>query len=208
MSQDIQIKICGLTNREDAQAAIEAGADALGFNLWPGSKRCVDPTEIIQWLPSLPDDVLKVAVVVNPTIEEVRRCHGHFDVVQLHGQETPDFCIQAAQSGPIWKALPLSAELDPSEYKKGDLLIDTAIPGSFGGTGIPIDFTAAADFVHRNPARPIWLAGGLTPENVADAVRTVRPFGVDVASGVEFSGNPRRKDPARIRAFIKAIFPE
>jgi phosphoribosylanthranilate isomerase len=207
MNVPVQVKICGITNPADAHAAIDAGADALGFNLFPGSRRYVPLAELKQWLPSL-TGALRVAVMVDPTIEEIRAAQPWFDVIQLHGHETPALCADAASEGPIWKAFPLTAALvDASlaSYKAKAILIDTPVPGSFGGTGILIDLDRAAAFVRSQPNLKIWLSGGLSPDNVFAAVHKVRPYGVDVASGVELRGpDPRRKDPARIRAFIAA----
>jgi phosphoribosylanthranilate isomerase len=198
----VRVKICGVTNRADALAAIDAGADALGFNLFPGSKRHLPLEDLTPWLPSLAGQALRVAVLVNPSLDEILRLRPLFDVIQLHGQETPALCAQAAATGILWKALPLDAP--PVPFQAHALLIDSSPPGAFGGTGLLIDLDRAAAFVRAAPSRPIWLSGGLTPANVAEAVAKVRPFGVDVASGVEVPGTPRRKDHARVRAFIAA----
>ncbi len=200
----LQVKICGITNSADALAAIDAGADALGFNLFPGSKRHVLLDDLIPWLPSLAGPALRVAVMVNPSIENVLLTRPHFDVIQLHGQETAAFCAQAAATGTLWKAFPLAENLAPAAFQAHAILIDSCVPGAFGGTGALIDLDRAARFIRASPGRPVWLSGGLSPSNVAAAVEKVRPFGVDVASGVEIPGNPRRKDSSRIRAFIAA----
>ena len=205
MNAPIRVKICGITNRDDALAAIDAGADALGFNLFPGSKRHVRAEDISPWLPGLGGNPLKVAVMVNPSIEEILRVRPAFDILQLHGQETPALCAQAAAAGPLWKAFPLTQHLDPSPFHADAILIDSSIPGAFGGTGSLIDLDRAAQFVRANPAPPVWLSGGLNPANVAGAARKVRPFGVDVASGVEVSGDPRKKNHLLIRDFIAAV---
>jgi phosphoribosylanthranilate isomerase len=203
----IRVKICGITNRDDAQAAIDAGADALGFNLFPGSKRHVRLEEVAPWLSSLGGGALRVAVMVNPSIEEIRQAQPVFDVIQLHGAETPALCAEAAASGPVWKAFPLDAGLNAAAiapYGKGEIVIDTSLPGAFGGGGVLIDLERAALFVRACRGRQVWLSGGLSPGNVAAAVEKVRPHGVDVASGVEAPGNSRRKDAARVRAFVAA----
>lgn len=204
MNATVRVKICGITHRDDALAAIDAGADALGFNLYPGSKRHVRIEDIAPWLPALGGPALKVAVMVNPSIEEIIRARTFFDAIQLHGQETPALCAHAAATGILWKAFPLAAGLDPSSFHAHALLIDSSLPGAFGGTGLLIDLDRAAQFVAAFPARPVWLSGGLNPQNVAAAIEKVRPFGVDVASGVEVSGDPRRKDSRSIAAFIAA----
>jgi len=198
----VRIKICGITNQEDAFAAIDAGADALGFNLFPGSRRHVRLEDITPWLPSLGGHALRVAVMVNPSPSELLGAQLLFDAVQLHGQETHALCAEAAARGTLWKALPLS--LDPTPYQAHALVIDSAPPGAFGGTGVLINLEEASAFVRSYTTRPIWLSGGLHPANITEAVEKVRPFGVDVASGVEAPGNSRRKDSGKIRAFIAA----
>lgn len=205
MNATIRVKICGITNEDDAAAAIDAGADALGFNLFPGSRRHVRIEDLIPWISSLGGSALRVAVMVNPSIEEIRRAQPVFDAIQLHGQETPALCAEAA--GVVWKAFPLTGDLDAAAvapFQARALVIDSGLPGAFGGTGALIDLDRAAAFVRGCPGRPVWLSGGLNPGNVAEAVEKVRPFGVDVASGVEAPGNSRRKDSARVRAFITA----
>jgi phosphoribosylanthranilate isomerase len=204
---ETRVKICGITNEEDAKAAIDAGADALGFNLYPGSKRHVLVEDLAGWLATLRGAAMRVAVMVNPTLDEVRRVQPLFDAIQLHGSENDAMCAAVAATGRLWKAFPLTVELNGDAvalYEAEAVVIDSAVPGAFGGTGKPNDLELAAQFVKAYTARPVWLSGGLTPENVAAAVRKVRPFGVDVASGVEAPGNSRRKDASRIRAFIEA----
>jgi phosphoribosylanthranilate isomerase len=203
----VRVKICGITNRDDALAAIESGADALGFNLFPGSRRHVRIEDVAPWIGSLGSGVPRVAVMVNPSIEEIHSARALFDVIQLHGQETPAFCAEALATGALWKAFPLTADLDGaavSPFHAEAILIDSSTPGAFGGTGIRIDLDLAAAFVRAYAARPVWLSGGLNPANVAEAIGRVRPFGVDVASGVEIPGDPRRKSIERIQAFIAA----
>jgi phosphoribosylanthranilate isomerase len=200
----VQIKICGITNAADAEAAIHAGADALGFNLWAGSRRHVRLEEIEPWIAPLAGQVLRVAVLVNPSLEEIRRVQGFFDAIQLHGQETPGLCAIASGSGSVWKALPVSADPGAADaYNAQAIVVDSAVPGAFGGTGVLIDLDAAARFIQACDT-PVWLSGGLAPDNVAAAVEVARPYGVDVASGVEAPGDPRRKDTGRIRAFVAA----
>jgi phosphoribosylanthranilate isomerase len=207
MNLPIHIKICGITNRDDAMAAIDAGADALGFNLFPGSKRHIPLEDLTGWISILSGSALRVAVMVNPVLEEIRLAQSVFDVIQLHGQETPALCAAAAVAGVVWKAFPLTADLTPAAvapFKAGALIIDSSVPGAFGGTGALIDLDQAALFVSASPGAPVWLSGGLNPANVAEAVKKVRPFGVDVSSGVEAPGNARRKDARQVQAFIAA----
>ncbi len=202
----MRVKVCGITNAGDAAAAIDAGADALGFNLFQGSRRHVRLEEIIAWIPPA-GGVLRVAVMVNPTLAEIRLAQPHFDAIQLHGQETPALCAEAAATGAVWKAFPLTPALTAAAvapFPVSALVIDSATPGAFGGTGVLVDLPLAAAFVRACPSPPVWLSGGLNPGNVGAAVEMVRPHGVDVASGVEAAGDPRRKDSARIRAFIEA----
>ena len=207
IGQPPRVKICGITNLEDAGAAIKLGADALGFNLYPGSKRHVRIGEVAEWVAPLKGRVLRVAVMVNPTAKEVREAQEAFDAVQLHGHETPAFCAALAEGGVLWKALPLTPDLDAAgagKFAVAAWLLDAFVPGEFGGTGRLIDLPRAAAFIHAAGGKPVWLSGGLTPENVGEAVRRTHPYGVDVASGVEMAGDPRRKDARRMRAFIRA----
>lgn len=207
MSSPVRVKICGITNEEDARIALDAGADALGFNLYPGSKRHVPLAAILPWLPSLGTGALRVAVMVNPELDEISRARPYFDVIQLHGQESAALCTEAFASGATWKAFPLTPALDSeaiAPYHAHAILIDSSVPGQFGGTGVKIDLDQAARFTQSSLQRPVWLSGGLDPENVAEAISRVRPFGVDVASGVERSGDPRRKDATRLHAFVGA----
>lgn len=208
----IRTKICGLTNDVDARASIAAGADALGFNFWPGSKRFVAPTDALPWIAALPAGVTRVAVMVDPDFSDVTRAFEQpgIDALQLHGDEPPEFCARLAAAGHrLIKAIRvrdgnslLAALRYPGEIP---LLLDAYRAGEPGGTGTTMDWRLAADFVRDHPNRRIILSGGLTPENVSNAARRVRPFGVDVASGVETPGQPRRKDLSRLRAFLVAI---
>jgi phosphoribosylanthranilate isomerase len=203
----VRVKICGITNPADARVAMEAGADALGFNLFPGSKRHIPLDELTPWLSSLGGAAMKVAVMVNPTAAEIAAARPYFDAIQLHGHESPEQCASAAAGGPLWKAFPLTPALDENAvapYRADALVIDSSSSGAFGGTGVLIDLPEAARFVRGCTARLVWLSGGLSPSNVAEAVEKVRPYGVDVASGVELPGNPRRKDAERVRAFVAA----
>lgn len=205
----VRIKICGITTPEDAEAAIEAGADALGFNGFKGSKRYIDlaASANTSWMAQLPPFVMRVAVLVNPGAEEVGALLAQpgIDVVQFHGDETPAFCEPFCRHGFI-KAVAArdKAALQASRrFATRTLLLDAWVPGAYGGTGQLIDLPLAADFVAANPDARIILSGGLTPENVAGAIEAVRPWAVDVASGVEAA--PGRKDVAKMRAFVEAV---
>lgn len=208
MSPRVRVKICGLTHRADAEVAIALGADALGFNLFPGSKRHLDPSADSTWLRTLPPFVTRVAVVVNLPLDEARAVSARpeFDLVQFHGDEDPAYCAEFARLGrPFIKALRLRAATDLASadgFSTPHLLLDAHAGAAYGGTGRLIDLPLAAECVRRFPALHIILAGGLQPENVRAAVSTVRPFAVDVASGVEVAGDPRRKCPERLARFL------
>jgi phosphoribosylanthranilate isomerase len=200
---NLRVKICGITNPEDAGMAARAGADAIGINLCPGSKRFVEIGDVRDWLRDV--SVTRVAVVVNASAGLLARIQeaGVFDAVQFHGDETPELC--AACAVPWLRAVRVSGPeaLEAAlGYATRDLLLDAHSAAGYGGTGAALDLDLAADFVQAHPDHRVLIAGGLRPETVAAAVRAVRPHGVDVASGVEAEGNPRRKDPARVRAFI------
>lgn len=187
------VKICGLTNYEDALTAYRLGADYLGFILVPGAKRAVDRGEFEKI-----DFGKKVGVFVDAPLDFVLSFK--LDVIQLHGSESGEYieALRAKTSAEIWKALPVvdekSFEFAKDNYKDLTLLVD----GEKGGR--PCDRALAAEL---GKTRPVILAGGLTPENVAEAVRLVKPIGVDTASGVEAFGDPRKKDENKIKTFIE-----
>jgi phosphoribosylanthranilate isomerase len=202
----LRIKICGLTTPQDALAAVELGADALGFNFFAGSKRFVGSD--VAWIGELPEIVEKVAVVVNPGWDEalaIARAPG-VTALQLHGAETPEFCRRLREAGIRFeKALPVrGAEslVNVPDFSADTVLLDSSQAGEFGGSGRTFPWDLARNFIGANPHLRVILAGGLTPENVANAVAAVRPFGVDVTTGVE--ARPGRKDHGRLRAFIAA----
>jgi len=203
----VRIKICGITAQDDAAMAIDAGADALGFNFFRGSRRFIPLEENRSWIASLAGKAFRVAVVVNATVEELTalresRC---FEAVQFHGTETPELC--ATVGFPVWiRAVRVQGEhslTQALQFETPHLLLDAWSDGSYGGTGRHVDWTSAARFVIAQPSRILILAGGLSPENVGDAIRAVRPHAVDVASGVE--STPGRKDIRRIRDFVRAV---
>ena len=200
MSSQLLVKICGITRLEDGLGAARRGADWLGFNFWPGSRRYIRPEAAAPIVAALPAHVVPVGVFVDPIQEELEAAVeiSGVRVVQLHGDESPEFC--AAISVPVVKGVRVRGPQDLAAlavYQVSAFLLDSATPG-FGGSGTCFDWSLAAEAAC---SVPLWLAGGLTVENVAEAVRRVRPKGVDVASGVEAA--PGLKDLARVRAFIR-----
>lgn len=204
----VRVKICGITTPEDAEAAIDAGADALGFNGFRGSKRFLDLAAASGWMAELSPFVTRVAVLVNPSREEAETLAAlpGIDRLQFHGDETPDFCAPFASRGLIKALAARNREslFNAPAYGTHSILLDAFVPGAYGGTGHLIDLELAASFVREHPGLRVILSGGLTPENVSAAIRAVRPHAVDVASGVEFS-HSCKKDPARMRDFIAAV---
>jgi len=204
----LRIKICGITNAADARAAIESGADALGFNCYAQSKRYLDLQAAAPWISALPAGVRKVAVVVDPGWEEALAIARlpFIDALQLHGHERPDFCARLAAEGVRFgKALPATTGglfQDAPHFSTSTIVLDSASGSLFGGTGKTFPWEIARELVVTHPALRVILAGGLCVENVSEAVKKVRPFAVDVTTGVESS--PARKDHQLMRAFIAA----
>jgi len=203
-----RVKICGVTTPADAEAAIDAGADALGFNGFRGSKRYIDLAAASDWIARLPALVTRVAVLVNPTPREalaVAALPG-IDLVQFHGDETPAFCAPFAAHGHGFIKALAARNRETLEgataYGTRSILLDAFVPGAYGGTGQLIDLSLAARFIAAHPGLRVILSGGLTPENLAGAIRATHPYAVDVASGVE--SQPRRKDPSLMREFVAA----
>ncbi len=209
----VRVKICGVTHPDDAAVAVALGADALGLNFYPGSPRCLDPALDAGWLRDLAGTVSRVAVLVNPARAEIDRllAENLVDSVQLHGDESPEFCQSLAGANvPFAKALRVRGEESlrlAGSFHTAWLVLDAYDPQAYGGTGQTADWTLAARVVREGLAAGfrVILSGGLHPGNVAQAIAQVRPFAVDVASGVEKSGDRRRKDPARMEAFFSEI---
>jgi phosphoribosylanthranilate isomerase len=205
----VRVKICGITDEVDARAAIECGADALGFNLYRHSSRYIDIDRERTWLAHLPADICKVAVMVNPTAEEAVAVAAlpFIDLLQLHGNESPQFCRRLSEAGiQFAKAIPArnkEALAELGSFHTSIFVLDSVADGKFGGTGQGFPWSIAAQFVATHPYLRVILAGGLTPENVLHAVARVGPFAVDVTTGVERSKG--KKDHARMRAFIEAV---
>ena len=199
-----KIKICGIKTVDDALAAMDAGADLIGFNFYRKSPRyisvgqCRDVMSVMRWY----GQITYVGVFVNASVPEIRATMdtAGLALAQLHGDETSEM-VQSLD-GKAFKAF-RGVPDRLNGFTREDapaLLVDASVKGAYGGTGITADWKSAAELAKQIP---LLLAGGLTPENVASAVRQVRPWGVDVASGVE--STPGKKDPAKMKAFVNAV---
>lgn len=200
-----KVKICGVTTAEDAAAAVAAGADAIGVIFAP-SKRQVSVAEAVTVLRKVPAGVARIGVFVDAQPQEVEAAIAacSLDAVEFSGDESPESC--AGVSVPVIKTLhvgegfDLRAAMPPYEGAVWAFLLDTAAAGARGGTGVAFDWTGVGVLPRE---MPVFVAGGLNPDNVADAVRALRPYAVDVSSGVEES--PGKKDHEKVRAFISAV---
>lgn len=201
----VPVKICGIRHAEDAAAAVEAGASALGFNFWNGTPRYISPAEAARIIAGIPQRIWTVGVFVDEALERVLDIASQTGVrvLQLHGSESPEY-LQRLGSLPKIKAIKVSNDFQPEQLHRypsaSAFLLDCHVPGLVGGTGQTFDWSLAE---RATSYGKIILAGGLHPENVGMAVRQVRPWAVDVCSGVEIT--PGRKDPRRIREFIQAV---
>lgn len=208
MGGRVFVKVCGITSAADGALAVDAGADAVGFVFWPLSSRRVDADKAAAISRALPPFVLRVGVFVDAAQEEMARVADQvgLDLLQLHGDEPPEAltgltrrAIKAVRVGKGFKAA------EALRYEKAaGLLVDTRLPGETmmpGGTGVPFDWTLVRGV--REQTSFLMLAGGLSPDNVAEALTAVRPDAVDVSSGVE--SLPGRKDPEKVRAFVRAV---
>jgi phosphoribosylanthranilate isomerase len=202
------VKICGITSPEDARLASEAGADAIGFVFWLMSPRKVDPQRAATVARGLPDHVLRVGVFVDAPVDEMARVADAvgLDLLQLHGNEPPEALAglprPALKAVRVGKGFAAEAATRYAAHAAG-LVVDTRLAGDTsmpGGTGVPFDWSLVEGLAGRVPF--LMLAGGLTPSNVGEAIRSVRPHAVDVSSGVE--ALPGRKDPEKVRAFMAA----
>jgi phosphoribosylanthranilate isomerase len=196
-----RVKICGITNPEDARHAAICGADALGFVFYPGSPRFVDPDTARRIITDLPPLVTTVGLFVNEHPARIREMVEFcgLSTVQLHGDEEPDQCSYPPCR--VIKALRLKGQMEGevfASYKVSALLLDAYVPNQFGGTGHRCDWEQAAAVAAQHR---VILAGGLNSENVTEAVRQVRPYGVDASSGVE--KKPGQKDPEKVARFIR-----
>lgn len=208
-----RVKICGLTRRDDALAAANLGADALGLVFYPTSPRAVSITQAQEVIRDVPSQVTVVALFVNATESEIRAVLDkvHIDLLQFHGDETPQDC--ASYGVPYIKAVRMRDDIDLFEIERvynsaSGLLLDSYQSGVAGGTGMAFDWGR----VPPGLTKPIILAGGLTPDNVAEAIKQVRPYAVDVSGGVESADAQRRaqatkgiKDAARMAAFMQGV---
>jgi phosphoribosylanthranilate isomerase len=203
--KDLFVKICGITREQDADLAAGLGANALGFIFWPDSPRFISVEKARAIVMNVPAQVLKVGVFVDQPVEEVVRIVDEvgLDVAQLHGHESPEYCRQLTDKRSVIKAVGITDNgsvtvpaFDPDVL----LLVDAHDPARFGGTGRTVNWDVAREIA---ATRRTILAGGLNATNIKLAVRSVRPFGVDVSSGVESA--PGVKDPHRLRTFFEAL---
>jgi phosphoribosylanthranilate isomerase len=197
----VKVKICGVRTLEEAEAALEAGADALGFNFWPRSPRYIAPADAKEITKRLAPLVSPIGVFVNEEREriiEIAALVG-LSAIQLHGDEPPAFC-RGFDSLRVIKALRVGEAFDCrliEQYAVPMILLDTSIKGSYGGTGHRFDWQVA---IEAKRYVPVMLAGGLRIENVAEAITRVRPAAIDVCSGIE--AEPGRKDLRKLREFM------
>jgi phosphoribosylanthranilate isomerase len=202
----VKVKICGITNWADAKAALDAGADALGFNFYSPSPRFIAPAEALRIVRRMPKRTSAVGVFVDEPVDRVLSIArvAELDMVQLHGKESPRTVRALASHFLVIKAFQVRNDFRPARLARyreaAAYLLDGFRPRLRGGTGRTFDWSVA-----RRAKRygPIVLAGGITPENVARAIAEAAPFAVDVSSGVE--ARPGKKDPARIRALMRAV---
>lgn len=204
----VSLKICGVTLEKDAHQLIDHGVDALGVNFWPRSKRYLDPASA-SWLRDLEGKILRVGVFVNEPSELPLQLiqQGLIDVVQLHGDESPtDALPYRASATPFIKAIGVKTMADLQQaldFGASAILLDAHAPGVYGGTGETFDWNAAIDFKNQHPHLPIILAGGIVPENAAEAASQVGPAALDVASGAELA--PGIKDFYKVAALLAAL---
>jgi len=200
----VKVKICGITSYEDARAAVEAGADALGFVFYDKSPRFINPVKAAGIISRLPPFIQTVGLFVNEETAQVNWTADYcgIDVVQLHGDETPEDCLEVKRR--VIKAFRVQkiVSLDPLEkyqdYQVAGYLLDAWSPDAYGGTGRTFNWELAQSAKQYGP---VILAGGLTADNIAEAIRVVKPYGVDVSSGVESA--PGKKDLEKVKEFIR-----
>ncbi|MBW7908757.1 MAG: phosphoribosylanthranilate isomerase [Kiritimatiellae bacterium] len=197
------VKICGLTSEAEVEAVAALSPDAIGFVFWPGSKRFVHAEDVAVWTRDLPPTIKKVGVFVDSEALDVLRTMelANLDIAQLHGSEQPADFLNFPR--PLWRAVRLAPHhpaVPPDRWSVEAFLVDAYSPKAPGGTGQLTDWTVARHFVTHS-LKPVILAGGLTPENVREALKSVNPWGADVSSGVE--AEPGRKDMEKVKRFIE-----
>jgi len=210
-SDQVGVKICGITQGDQAGQIVALGPDAIGINFWPQSKRYIGFDQARPWLDELNGEVTRIGVFVNADSDEIIRIleSGAIDHAQLHGDESIEEVESLLNKGlSVYKALGIkdSAALDNIASYPGDtILLDAYAPSEYGGTGEAFDWNLGRLAIERfTDQKKIILAGGLTPDNVAEAIQQVAPFAVDTASGVE-SGTPGIKDLDKVKRFIEAV---
>ena len=203
------LKICGITTAGDAERLAELGVDALGVNFWDQSKRYCSPRLASTFLPTLANHILRVGVFVNadPSLPRQLLAEGLIDVAQFHGDEDLAYCEAFADSHlPFFRAIGMQRESDLTsalQIPARALLVDAHAPGLYGGTGRTIDWKTVAHFITGNSPPPVILAGGITPENASEALRTSRACALDVASGAE--STPGIKDFGKVDALLATV---
>jgi phosphoribosylanthranilate isomerase len=200
----IEVKICGITNKEDALAAAKCGASALGFIFYPPSPRYIKPEDARKIIDALPKEIVKVGIFVNEKSEEIQRVMKYcaLDMIQLHGDESPDYCRAFLPSG-IIKAVELKNDDDLNLaciYDVAAILVDCRHAGLYGGTGKKANWELAERLQHR---KPLILSGGLNEDNIAKAIKGVAPNALDICSGVE--AVPGKKDHAKLTRIFDIV---
>ena len=204
----VSLKICGVTVAEEGARLADMGVDALGVNFWPKSKRYLDPAQA-EWLESLAGRILRVGVFVNADAEQAIDLlqKGWIDAIQLHGDETPADAAPYRDAGlPFIKAIGVAGSehlANATDYGASALLMDAHAPGVYGGTGETFDWNTAVAFKQEHPGLPVILAGGIVPDNAAEAAKAVQPAALDVASGAELS--PGLKDFDKVSLLLDAV---
>ena len=198
-----KVKICGITNAEDALAAVNLGADMLGFIFYPKSPRCIQPQKATEIISTIPTFVDTVGVFVNPTAQQIQEAdeEGWLNWIQLHGDETPEFCAGLGwMNARVIKAVRVRDKSDIDNalrFRTDALLLDTYVEGQYGGTGKTFDWSLLDHIPNR-----FFLSGGINPDNVAAAVE-IGPYGVDISSGIE--AEPGKKDHNKMKELFENI---